>query len=169
MANLTSGELRRLGIIPPEPTKRRAERGTGAKATAKRAACRAAMAGPALTEPVAFTLPYPPLLNRIYRRRRHGGMYLTDEGKQFKAAAAEAAHFSFLRPACGGCVSVSLTVFRPRRTGDIDATLKLTLDALNGVIYRDDKQVRRLVVDLDDDKSNPRVEVVVAPATGVSL
>jgi hypothetical protein len=44
VANLTSGELRRLGVIPPEPTKRRKVRGTGKVGTAKRAACAAARA-----------------------------------------------------------------------------------------------------------------------------
>lgn len=47
--------------------------------------------------------------------------------------------------------------YRDRRR-DIDGGIKMTLDALQGVLYVNDRQVKVLNVQLLHDKSNPRVE-----------
>jgi Holliday junction resolvase RusA-like endonuclease len=44
---------------------------------------------------------------------------------------------------------------------DVDNVLKVMLDALNGVAYADDKQVRRVSIEAVHDPECPRVAVVV--------
>jgi Holliday junction resolvase RusA-like endonuclease len=64
-----------------------------------------------------------------------------------------------------GPVAVFLDVYRPRRRGDLDNILKATLDALNGIAYRDDDQVTEIHAQRYEDKALPRVEVSVVPLT----
>jgi Holliday junction resolvase RusA-like endonuclease len=61
--------------------------------------------------------------------------------------------------ALGGPLGVKLYVYRPRRRGDLDNTLKVILDALNGIAWVDDGQIEMLHVERFDDKTNPRVEL----------
>jgi Holliday junction resolvase RusA-like endonuclease len=63
-----------------------------------------------------------------------------------------------------GNVKVSLDVYRPKRIGDLDNQIKVTLDALKGIAFGDDKQVIELHAYRYDDKGNPRVEVTVEVA-----
>jgi Holliday junction resolvase RusA-like endonuclease len=68
-----------------------------------------------------------------------------------------------MRPIQEGEVALLITVFRPRKTGDLDNHLKVLLDSLNGVAYKDDKQVAEIFISRFEDKENPRVEVRVMP------
>lgn len=45
--------------------------------------------------------------------------------------------------------------------GDLDNYIKLVSDAMNGVVYRDDKQVRRIEADVIDNSDRPRTEISV--------
>ncbi len=60
-----------------------------------------------------------------------------------------------------GPVELSVRVYRPAKRGDLDNSLKVLLDALKGVAYVDDKQVKKIVAEQFDDPSNPRVEIEV--------
>lgn len=62
-----------------------------------------------------------------------------------------------------GDVSVSVSIYRPRKRGDTDNTLKVLLDALSGMAYADDSQVTEIHAFRFDDKANPRVEVRIEP------
>ncbi len=70
-----------------------------------------------------------------------------------------------------GPVKLTIRVYRPRKTGDWDGTIKPLCDALQGVLYLDDAQIVEAHVFRLDDKVNPRVEVtiegVVDVGTGV--
>lgn len=57
----------------------------------------------------------------------------------------------------------TVRVFRPKRIGDLDNRLKVLLDALQGVIFADDKQVVEIHAFRFEDKTNPRVEVEICP------
>jgi hypothetical protein len=66
-----------------------------------------------------------------------------------------------------GEVAVTVHIYRPRKTGDLDNRLKALLDSLTGCIWRDDKQVVEMHVYRRDDRDNPRAVVTVrevAPA-----
>ena len=49
-----------------------------------------------------------------------------------------------------------------RRFGDFDNLAKAVCDALNGVVFTDDSQIVRCVVEKITDGLNPRVEVEIA-------
>ena len=108
---------------------------------------------------ITLVLPYPPTVNHMYRRAR-GHLALTPEALAFRHAVRMIAMVQGVTPITGR-VAVFLDVYRPRRRGDLDNILKATLDALNGIAYRDDEQVQQITAVRYDDKRAPRVEVSV--------
>lgn len=63
-------------------------------------------------------------------------------------------------------VSVTVWVYHPikaasKQSGDIDNHLKSILDALNGIVFKDDGQVIQATIYKVKDKAAPRVEVNV--------
>ena len=112
---------------------------------------------------ITLILPYPPTVNHMYRRAR-GHLALTPEALAFRHAVRMIAMVQGVTPITGP-VAVFLDVYRPRRRGDLDNLLKATLDALNGVAYRDDDQVEQITAVRYDDKRAPRIEVSVVALT----
>lgn len=104
------------------------------------------------------TIPYPPSVNR-YWRRSAVGMYLSKEGRQFKEKVKQIVGDSH-QPLTGP-VQVLIHVFRPQKRGDLDNILKATLDSFNGLLYIDDSQIVKILAIRGDDKLNPRVEVTI--------
>ena len=51
--------------------------------------------------------------------------------------------------------------FGDMRRRDWDNYHKLSMDALSGIVYEDDHQIRRSIVELNYDKENPRIEINV--------
>lgn len=107
-------------------------------------------------------LPYPPQANHLYAVAR-GRKVKSAKGREYQAVAAKAAIDAGMK-AIDGPVSVSIDVYRPRRAGDLDNTLKAIFDCLKGVAWGDDKQVVEIRARRFDDKDNPRAEVTVAAA-----
>lgn len=105
------------------------------------------------------TLPYPPSANNLYATVR-GRRVLTAQGRRFKATAATTALAAGMRPMTGE-VQVRIDVYRPRRAGDLDNTLKSILDSLKGVAWADDSQVKRIDAERFEDKANPRAVVTI--------
>ena len=48
---------------------------------------------------------------------------------------------------------------RTKRRADWDSFHKLSMDALNGIAYEDDRQIRKAAVALAYDKQKPRIEL----------
>ncbi len=107
----------------------------------------------------SLTLPYPPLLNHYLRRSAHG-VYQTPEAAAYKEEAAYTARLAGLEP-LEGAIVVAMDVYRPRKRGDIDAPIKLPLDALNRIAWEDDSQIVELHIHRFDDKHNPRIELSI--------
>ena len=112
------------------------------------------------------TLPYPPSTNRIWRSFSLPGggvkVVLTPEARRYKQEVfwrAKAAGMHVI----GGPVSVSIRLIPPgKRSIDVDNAVKVTLDALEHVAYRNDKQVRRLYAEVGEpEKGRARLEVEV--------
>lgn len=110
----------------------------------------------------SIALPYPPAANR-YWRSVAGRVLVSREAREYKHAAALMALAAGVRP-LDGEVAVSLHIYRPRKSGDLDGRIKVTLDALNGIAWRDDSQVAELHAYRHEDKTHPRAEVTVSPA-----
>ena len=60
-----------------------------------------------------------------------------------------------------GEVRLTIHVYRPRRVGDLDNYAKVVLDALNGIVWEDDKQIVELHMYRYEDKANPRLEILI--------
>jgi Holliday junction resolvase RusA-like endonuclease len=108
-------------------------------------------------EASVIILPYPPFLNRYYRKWRNR-IVISDEGRAYKVSAMVQARAQGMKQ-LQGQVSLRLRFFRRIRRGDIDGPLKCLFDSLQGIAYENDSQVRRLEAELFEDKANPRVEV----------
>lgn len=107
--------------------------------------------------PNKFTVDYPPTAN-LYWRHVRGRVIVSADAKAYRHKTALVALQAGCRPLQGN-VRVRLDVYRPRKIGDLDNTLKVLLDSLRGIAYEDDKQVTEIVARRFDDKTNPRVEV----------
>lgn len=115
------------------------------------------VAPPIVKQPIV--LPYPPTMNHLYvsvGRRR----ILSDVGKRFKQEVAIHLRFLGIKPIIGP-VALTVHIYRPRRTGDLDNLLKATQDSLSGFLWVDDKQIVEINARRYDDKENPRAEIWV--------
>lgn len=109
----------------------------------------------------ALVFAYPPSANRYWRHSR-GHMYVSDEAIAYKSdCVIEAiAQANWLEPVAGP-VAVTVRLYRPRKSGDLDNRLKVLLDALQGIVYVNDSQIVQLHAYRFDDRRNPRVEVSI--------
>lgn len=114
-----------------------------------------------------FVLPYPPSANAYWRSVR-GRVLVSAEARAYKQkvqllAKKQRGHVLW-DALTAGPVAVTISVYRPRKIGDLDNTLKVLLDALKGVAFEDDSQVVELIATRSDDAANPRVVVTVEAA-----
>lgn len=58
-----------------------------------------------------------------------------------------------------GELKVTLDFYRPARRGDLDNRIKVTLDALQGIAFKNDSQIVEIHARRFDDKANPRMVV----------
>lgn len=105
-----------------------------------------------------IVLPYPPSANNYWRTTKGGRTYVSEEAREFKAAVAR---LCFGTVPTLNEVALAITVYRPRRIGDLSNTLKVLEDALQGFCYRNDDQVVEIRLTRCDDKHNPRAEVLI--------
>lgn len=104
-----------------------------------------------------LTLPYPPSANR-YWRNWQGRMVKSAEARAYQKDIQQ----RFNVQSFDDCmVELTINLYRPKKTGDLDNFLKVSIDALKGVCFNDDKQVRKITAEMFDDKSNPRVEITI--------
>lgn len=106
-----------------------------------------------------LTLPYPPSSNRYWRHDR-GVIHRSREADQYKQQVGWLCNAGQLEPLAGD-LCVSFDFYRPAKRGDLDNLLKITIDALRGFAYEDDKQIIELHAMRHDDKADPRVEVLI--------
>lgn len=115
-------------------------------------------------------LPYPVSANRYWRSFR-GMTVRSKEADEYKRIAAHHAYVAGWR-VVDGPVSVAITL-HPKATKagkasatrmDLDNCIKVTLDALNGVAYLDDKQVVRLLAEVGSPVASGGLSVLVERA-----
>ncbi len=112
---------------------------------------------------VRLELPYPPTANLLWRNFR-GRIVKSAKAREYVEQVRWRAFQQGVKGPPLTCLcSVSVTVFRPRRIGDLDNALKATLDSLRGLVFEDDSQVVELHASRWDDAANPRVVVLVDP------
>ena len=119
-------------------------------------------------------LPYPVSANRYWRtvvaHRRDGPKkpraltFVSEEAKAFKQECAWRAKAAGCRPASGLVELRVLLVPKNRVCMDLDNALKVTIDALKGIVYADDAQVFKIVAERrDPDPTGARLEVEIMP------
>lgn len=96
-------------------------------------------------------LPEPPSANRYWRSIAIKGrvrVLLSKEARAYRKAVEgavwEAAPAGLRKVFHGYPVSVSITWYRARKSGDLDNRIKQVLDALKGSVYTDDDQVEHI-------------------------
>jgi len=89
----------------------------------------------------------PASTNDLYGTNRFGRLWKTQEAKDWAAAVGWAAKQAGVRVSEDRGVKLSiLYCHHGRKRCDIDNILKVTMDGLNGVAWRDDRQVVELFV-----------------------
>lgn len=125
----------------------------------------------------SFTVTGSPIsVNKLYYNRGRRARILSDTGKRFKFSVE---HFAKSAMKNDKIIETPVTVFVrfffKTRAGDVDNCLKAVLDALTGVVWKDDRQVAdngekgrhgsgirfRLVAEKWKDAKNPRTEIEI--------
>lgn len=112
---------------------------------------------------MTVTLPYPPGVNALYRTVR-GRPILSAKAREYRRSVGLRCAAAGMRLPALHDVEVTIYLYRRRRAGDVDGPIKLLLDSLQGLAFKNDAQVRDLHVHRRDDKNDPRVMVDVRPA-----
>lgn len=100
---------------------------------------------------VELWLPYPPSVNSLYKRSRSGQVFKSPEARAF---IQQVQYLYGWRMPQSGDIEVSIDLYRPRKTGDIDNIAKVLLDSLQGIAYHNDKQICELHIRRFDDRKN---------------
>lgn len=112
-----------------------------------------------------YTLPFPPLVNRLHRNvviRGNARTLLSSAGREYKRDAGYALLLQMAgAQALQGALSVEMHCYRPEYRGDVDGPIKATLDAANRILWKDDSQIDALLVYRHTDPGNPRIELTV--------
>jgi Holliday junction resolvase RusA-like endonuclease len=103
----------------------------------------------------------PPAINAMYKRGKSSFYKSRDAKLAFEACQWETRSQYRGKPLTGP-VELFLTFYEGSRRLDVDAREKSTLDLMSGIIYVNDKQVKKLHIEQLVDKAQPRVEVVIS-------
>ena len=122
-----------------------------------------------------LVLPYPVSANRYWRtvvaQRRDGPKkpraltFVSDEAKSYKTECAWRAKEAGFRVPMAGAVELRMRLVPKNRICmDLDNALKVSIDALKGIVYADDAQVFKIVAErADPDPAGARLEVEILP------
>ena len=87
---------------------------------------------------------------------------MTPAGKALKEQYQWEAKAQWRGKPLAGDIEVSITLyFGTKRAADWDNFHKLSCDALSGIVYDDDKQIKYATVTMAYDKASPRIEISV--------
>lgn len=103
--------------------------------------------------------------NGIYRTMCRGNFpcrYLTPKGKTLKEDYQWQAKTQYKDEPMEGTLMVVIRTYHDnRRKNDWDNFHKLSMDALTGIVYKDDSQIEQAIVTKYYDHDNPRIEIEV--------
>jgi Holliday junction resolvase RusA-like endonuclease len=94
-----------------------------------------------------------------------GHAYTPKRTQEYEALVRDAAALRWHGEPEQKDIQVWLTFYREnRRRVDIDNLAKAILDALNGLVWKDDAQIQRLVLEREVRRAEPGVEITVRRA-----
>ncbi len=109
-----------------------------------------------------ITIYTRPCLNNHKHAAVNGRLILTKKYRDTKSAIqAEITAQANFEPLEGDVAVNIIHYFKNKVHGDIDAYLKVLLDAMTDIVYVDDKQVNELNVVREYDKEDPRTEIQI--------
>ncbi len=111
---------------------------------------------------ISFTIPGEPRLQKRHRDRKGGGKYDPSAKDKESFLVQAMAQCRPDVPLTGGLTLVVLCFGKSLR-GDIDNYLKFVMDALNGIYYVDDKQIRQVSIGLYLNEQ-PGTRVYLSPS-----
>jgi len=113
-----------------------------------------------------ITLSGSPLSTQHIYRNGSGRTYMTKKAKEAKQAYQWEAKAQWHHPPVDGDVIVNIILYFPdNRRRDWDNWHKLTMDALEGIVYHDDSQIQEAHVIKQIDKDKPRTEISIVTTT----
>ena len=100
---------------------------------------------------------------KIACRGKFARMYMSKVGKELKEDYQMQLKCQYRGELLIGDIEMKLVFYHgDKRVRDIDNANKLVLDSMSGIIYEDDRQIKRLLIEMDYDKLRPRVEIDVS-------
>lgn len=116
---------------------------------------------------IEIDLPYPPSVNHYWRVGR-GRVYLSAEGRGYKARVASRLRASRLR-CLTGPVSMLLLLHPPdRRRRDLDNAMKALWDAIvRGGVLEDDSQIRHVEAYMLEPEKGGKVRLLLQPLPSI--
>jgi len=107
----------------------------------------------------------PQSTNNLYRvssRNNRVMVFMTADGAMTKALYQWQARQQWKKPIINYDIEVAINLyFSDNRCRDWDNWHKISMDALTGIVWKDDKQIRKATVEKFIDKKNPRIEIEV--------
>lgn len=89
-------------------------------------------------------------------------VYLSKKGKDLKKDYRKQAKAQWKGEPLTEDLEIGIKIyFGTKRKSDWDNFHKLSMDALEGVVFENDNQIRKATVELGYDKENPRIEVEI--------
>ncbi len=90
-------------------------------------------------------------------------MYMSREGKEMKESYQWEAKMQYKGFKClTGTIEISIKLyFKDKKIRDIDNYGKILLDSLTGIVWDDDKQIRKMTIEKFIDKGSPRIELEI--------
>lgn len=102
----------------------------------------------------------PPTINSSYRRSKNS-FYKAQEAKNASETVKWEVRAQYLGKPLIGPVEVRIRLWEASNRVDADARTKSLLDCLSGIVYLDDRQVKKYCVEQGVDRRSPRVEIEV--------
>ncbi len=132
-----------------------------------------AFAMPEIVNRDCLTLPYPVGVNdnnlyltRMIRAKGSNKMIpmrvLTPDARRYHELVSGIAIAAKI-PFRTGKVKIILNIFQPADRGDLLGSNKAALDALKGIAWIDDRQIKRAELEYFLDRANPRLEIEIEP------
>lgn len=109
---------------------------------------------------VKITLLGNPVSTNIVYRRHGNVIYMSKEGRELKESYQWQVKSQWKQKMIEEEISISIDLyFKDKRRRDWDNWHKLSMDALTGIVWKDDSQIVNAIISKNIDKENPRIEI----------
>lgn len=87
---------------------------------------------------------------------------MTKKGKELKQSYVEQATEQYKKKILSSLLSLEIHLyFGDERVRDWDNFHKISMDSMTGIVWEDDSQIMKSIVEKHKDKENPRIEIYI--------